>query len=210
MRSTSSHALVGAFLCSLVAFLGEPSAWAQSAAGFRCARLTGGSIGAVYAPGSWDRMGKSPWFASLSPTLAGSCALETPTVTGWIGIEANLTYAHYNSEATLDHGWITASAGVGVGNDTWRVGPHAVGLPGLVGAGVTGTWLPGDPHRGRAADQYGATRRMRASAGPRPGHHFGADAARIADHHPDQGGACFWDAVRPRCRGWSSQGIAAK
>ena len=149
MRTNWSRRVAGAAWCSGFALFSAGPAWAQSTTGFRCARLTGGSVGAVYAPGSWDRMGKSPWFPSFSPTLAGNCALETPTVTGWIGVEANLTYAHYNQEGTLDRGWITASAGLGIGGDVWRIGPHAVGLPGLVGAGVTGTWLPGDPRRGR-------------------------------------------------------------
>jgi hypothetical protein len=141
---------VHAVVLAVVAVLALPDeAWAQSVAGFRCARMTGGAIGVVHAPGSWERMGKSPNFVSLSPVLGASCAFETDAISAWVGAEAALTYAHYNGEGTLENGWLTATAGLSAGSPEWRFGAHMVGVPQPVGAGLHALWLPGDPQRRR-------------------------------------------------------------
>lgn len=133
-------------------------AWSGSASaaedwGVSCRRLTGGAIGLVNAPGTWERLGKSPTFVTASPVLGGNCLLDAGPFTFTLGTEAQFTYVHYDANKDLSTGWLTVTAQAMAGFDQWRFGVHVVGVPipiGVPGAGLSATWIPGNPSRTRS------------------------------------------------------------
>lgn len=135
-----------------LATLSPAAAWAQAATevGVSCRRLTGLAVGVVHAPATWERLGKSPTFPTLSPVLGGACALDLGPASISMGSEAQFTYVHYDLYENLTRGWLTFTAAAMAGNDEFRGGVHAVGgMLYPVGAGVSGMWLPGNPHGAR-------------------------------------------------------------
>lgn len=142
-------------LLVLVALIGllassEASAQSTTSGGFSCRRLTGLAIGAVHAPGSWDRLGRSPTFVSWSPVVAGACAIDVGPVSMFGGSEIQFMYHHYDATKDLTRGWVTLTSGATFGTDELRAGAHAMaGLApnGLypTGAGASLLWLPGNP-----------------------------------------------------------------
>lgn len=136
----------------LVLALAAPTvAWAQAATevGVSCRRMTGLALGIVHAPATWERLGKSPTFPTVSPVLAGACALDLGPASISMGSEAQFTYVHYDLYENLTRGWLTFTAAATAGNDEFRAGVHGVGVITPVGAGLTGMWLPGNPHGAR-------------------------------------------------------------
>lgn len=130
--------------------LASPSlAHAQDGWGMYCRRHTGLAAGLVHAPGTWERIGKSPTFITASPVLAGSCALDIGPASFAAGTEAMFTYVHYNPDRTLSTGLLSFSLSATGGTDELRVGAHVFGTFNPIGAGVTLDWLPGRPNRTR-------------------------------------------------------------
>lgn len=124
---------------------------AEQPVGVYCRRHAGFAVGAVYAPGTWERIGKSPFFATASPIVAGACALDMGPVSVALGSELQFTYVHYDRspDKSLSTGWLTVSAAVTAGTDQLRGGVYVAGALVPVGAGLELDWLPGNPHRTR-------------------------------------------------------------
>lgn len=120
--------------------------------GVYCRRHAGFAVGAVYAPGTWERIGKSPFFATASPIVAGACALDLGPISVALGAELQFTYVHYernDPEKSLSTGWATVSAAVTGGTDELRAGVYLAGSLVPVGMGLEVDWLPGRPQRTR-------------------------------------------------------------
>ena len=120
--------------------------------GVYCRRHAGFAVGAVYAPGTWERIGKAPFFATASPIIAGACALDMGPISVALGAELQFTYVHYernNPEKSLSTGWLTVSAAVTGGTDELRAGVYVAGALVPVGVGLEVDWLPGRPQRAR-------------------------------------------------------------
>ena len=108
--------------------------------GVYCRRHAGFAVGAVYAPGTWERIGKAPFFATASPIVAGACALDMGPISVALGAELQFTYVHYernDPEKSLSTGWITVSAAVTGGTDELRAGVFLAGALVPVGFGDT-------------------------------------------------------------------------
>jgi hypothetical protein len=137
---------------ALVAMAAPASAFAfdDDDFGMYCRREAGGAAGLVSAPGTWERIGKSPTFATVSPILGGACAVDAGAMSFAVGSEAAFTYVHYTQDKSLAQGWLTLSFAATGGTDEVRIGAHVMGglfMP--VGAGITFDWLPGNPHDAR-------------------------------------------------------------
>lgn len=119
---------------------------AHAGTGFGCRRNLGLAGGLVYAPRTWERIGKKPTYFDLSPVIGGACGVSAGPFSMWVSADWALTYDHY-SAATGDFnsGWLTATVGLQYGEGNLRGGGHVVGDLTPVGAGVNGTWIFGDP-----------------------------------------------------------------
>ena len=118
----------------------------SAATGFGCRRNLGLAGGIVYAPRTWERLGKAPSFFDLSPVIGGSCGITAGSVSMWVSADWALTYAHFESSTGgLAEGWFTATVGVQAGSGALRGGAHVVGDLSPVGAGLNGLVIFGDP-----------------------------------------------------------------
>ncbi len=142
----------GLALALAMLFTSDAYAAVEQPVGVYCRRHAGFAVGAVYAPGTWERIGKAPFFATASPILAGACALDVGPVSVALGTELQFTYVHYernDPNKSLSTGWLTVSAAVTAGSDQFRAGVYMAGALVPVGAGLEIDWLPGNPQRAR-------------------------------------------------------------
>lgn len=122
------------------------SAPSSAATGFGCRRNLGVAAGVVYAPRTWERIGKQPTFFDLSPVIGGACGINAGPVSMWVSADWAMTYDHFDATTgDFRSGWFTATVGVQAGTGAFRGGAHVVGDLSPVGAGVNGLVIFGDP-----------------------------------------------------------------
>jgi hypothetical protein len=114
--------------------------------GFMCRRQAGVDVGLVYAPGTWDRLGLTPWFVGGGFTAGLGCSADVERFMVWGTAEYTLFYPHYASKDSLQHDWLQVFIGASGGFGPLWVGGHVIGDLRPVGAGAHLLWFwAGDP-----------------------------------------------------------------